>query len=60
MLVQVMCIITLGEQNWWALAEISRVRSAVLPPAPHVTSMNMGSSEDWRVKYLFERNPACL
>lgn len=43
-LVQVKCMRTSTPRYFWALALMAKVRSLVLPPAPHVTSTNSGSS----------------
>lgn len=42
MLVHVRCMLVLRSKRRWASMQSSRVRSLVLPPAPHVTSAYSG------------------
>ena len=46
--VQVKCMIVSSPQSFWANPARSRLRSIVLPPAPHVTETARGFNEDSR------------
>lgn len=53
MLVQVRCMLVLRSKRRWASMHSSRVRSLVLPPAPHVTSAYSGFCAAMRPMRLY-------